>query len=99
MTRSRRSTENRLAPRKARRRPKGLRIVVCLERGHTRRQRDPRQLGARVDVHVGRERARLVERTDAHETQLGHTAVLAAERYLAGRAAQNAVRSTAVRRY
>jgi hypothetical protein len=61
------SPEDRLAAREAFRRPKRLRIVIGLEGGDACGQLDPRQLGAGVDMGVGRKRRRLVERADPHE--------------------------------
>jgi hypothetical protein len=52
-------------------------------------ERDPRQLGAGVDVDVWRERRRLIERAHAHEGKRQNAAVVAPHCCSAGRAAVN----------
>src|SRR5271165_2705791 len=92
------SLENRVAPRKALRRPERLRIVIGLECRNVRRQRDPRQFGASINMHVGRELRRLVERADADERERLPTPVMAPDRRSTGWAAVNVMRASAVGR-
>src|SRR5208337_4909595 len=49
------SAEHRFAPLQALRRPERLRIVIGFECRNVRRQRDPRQFGASINMHVRRE--------------------------------------------
>src|SRR5947199_96711 len=72
-----RSTENRAAAVETRRRPKRRRIVIGLEGGRALGQGDPGQLGAGIDVDVGRQRRRTVERADADEAKHLAPAVVA----------------------
>src|SRR5687767_6224212 len=57
----------RLEPCQARRRPFLLRIVELGKHPSARGKDHPRLLRRGVDVHVGREADRFLERTDAHE--------------------------------
>src|SRR3982751_4110325 len=79
-----RSAENRPAAVEARRRPERRRIVIGLEGGRVLGQGDPGQLRARVDVDVGRQRRRAVERADADEAEHLAPAVIAPQRDAAG---------------
>src|SRR6185437_7640493 len=78
-------------------RPEGLRVVVDLERRHRVRELDPGQLGAGKDMDVGCHRRRLVERAAPHESNLG-TAVLAEDRHLTGRTAEDELLAAVVAR-
>ncbi len=52
-------------------------LVVIPERRRSLRQLEPLGLRARVDVHVRLQRARVVERADAHEADVGSMSVVA----------------------
>ena len=91
--------ERRLAPFQAFRRPYLARAVVGLECRHAGGQRDPGQLRPRVDVHIRRQRRRIVERTDADEAQLCQAAVLAPDRRAAIGTAKDPMRPATVGRH
>ena len=57
-------------PLETRGRPQRLRVVVVVERRRRVGQRDPRQLRSRVDVRVGRDARRVVQRAAADEAHL-----------------------------
>lgn len=89
----------RLAPREAFGRPELRGIVIRLERGNAIGQSHPRQFRARVDMHIGRECGRLIERAHAHEAQLLAPAIIAPERGLAFGTAMDDVRTPAIGRH
>ena len=93
-----RSAKDRGAPSEAIRRPELLGVVVSFEGGDARGQRDPRDFGAGVDVHVGRQGVRRIEGADAHEAQLLDAAVFAGDRRLARLAAEDSMPLPAVGR-
>jgi hypothetical protein len=82
------SPQDRAAAVEAGGRPELAGVIVGIEGRDAFGQGDPGQLGANIDVHIGRHRRGIVERADADEAQLGTgTAVNAPERYFAGAAA------------
>src|SRR5215831_10597228 len=74
------SAEDRAATLQARGGPYPTRIIIGFERRNGMRQRHPRQLRADIDMHIGRQCRRIVERADAHEPQRGAAAVFAPDR-------------------
>src|SRR5262245_55058284 len=90
------SAEDRAATLQARGGPYPTRIVIGFERGNGIRQRHPRNLRADIDVHVRRQRRRIVERADADEAQRGQPAVFAPDRRATIRAAIDQVRAPAI---
>src|ERR1041385_2054020 len=104
---SARLTEDGFAAGEAFRRPQLRRVVIRFEHfrrlagGGARavtRQFHPRLFRARVDVHVGRQRTRLVERADAHKANLLAPAIVAPQRGAAIGAAMDDVRPAGVGR-
>ena len=79
--------------------PKLFGVVIRFKRWHAFGQGDPRQLRANVNVHVRRQRRRIVERADANEAQLVGATIVTPDRRLAGRTAMDDVRPAAVGRY
>ena len=80
------------------RRPQLLRVVVDLERRHRVGKRDPGQLRARVDVNVGRDGRRVVERPASNESHPG-AGVLAEDSDLARRTTPDLLLLPAVSRH
>src|SRR4051794_2083582 len=87
-----------LDPLEARSRPELTHLVELLEGRSARREVDPRHLRARVDVDVGRDPRWIVERSRAHEPHL-RPPVLAEDRDLARRAAEDALGAAVVPRH
>src|SRR6266508_1643815 len=75
--------------------PQGFRVVVHLERWHRLRERDPAQLGPGEDMNIGRDSRGVIERTAANEPHLG-ASVLAEDRHLTGRTAEDTLRAAVV---
>src|SRR3954447_25765344 len=75
--------------------PELLGVVVLVEARHSVGQDHPPDLRARVDVHVRRDVGRIVERASANEAHL-RAAVLAEDRDLAVRAAEDPLRAAVV---
>ena len=72
-------------------------VVVIPERRRSLRQLEPLRFPSGVDVHVRLEGAGLVERSDAHEPEIGPAPVVAPERSLTPGAAVDVVRTVLAR--
>ncbi len=90
------AAEDRPAPLEALRRPLLLELVVLVEGAGVGGEPDPGQLRAHVDVHVGPDRVRPVQRRDPQEAELRTAAVVAPDGDLADRAAVDVVRAAAL---
>ena len=77
--------------------PELIGLVVIPERRCSLRQLEPLRFRARVDVHVRLQRARFVERSDAHEAEIGPPPVIAPDRGLTPGAAVDVVRAVLAR--
>jgi hypothetical protein len=78
-------------------RPELAGLVVIAERRRSLRQLEPLRFPPGVDVHVRLQRARLVERADAHEADVGSMSVVAPNRRLTPGAAVDVVRTVLAR--
>jgi hypothetical protein len=72
-------------------------FVVIPERRRSLRQLEPLRFRARVDVHVRLQRAGLVERSDAHEADVGSAPVVTPDRGLTLGTAVDVVRTVLAR--
>jgi hypothetical protein len=77
--------------------PEFPRIIVIPKRRRSLRQAEPLRFPPGVDVHVRLQGAGLVERADAHESEIGPAPVVAPERGLTSGAAVDIVRTVLAR--
>src|SRR5262249_14687280 len=93
-------TEQRLPSCQTLRAPDLAARIVLSERARPGRQHDPRLLRLGVDVHVGREAVRLIERADAHEAhEIPEAAIIMTPHgHATGAAARDPLALTAVAR-